>query len=65
MQYRDAKDRYIITEVEDLVTQLEDDTMNVSTMMGSKFVAEVKTDVEQMEKKLVYLAYVIEEWLKF
>jgi dynein heavy chain, axonemal len=65
VQYREIKDRYIITEVEDLVTQLEDDTMNVSTMMGSKFVAEVKNDVEQMERKLVYLAYVIDEWLKF
>lgn len=65
VQYREIKDRYIITDVEDLVTQLEDDTMNVSTMMGSKFVAEVKNDVEQMERKLVYLAYVIDEWLKF
>jgi dynein heavy chain, axonemal len=63
--YRDTKDRYIITEVEDLITQLEDDTMTVSTMMGSKFVAEIKSSVEQMEKKLVYLAYLIDEWLKF
>jgi len=36
--YRDSKDRYIIADVEDLITQLEDDTMAVSTMMGSKFV---------------------------
>jgi hypothetical protein len=39
VQYRDSKDRFIITDVEDLITMLEDDTMNVSTMMGSKFVA--------------------------
>lgn len=63
--YRDTKDRYIIAEVEDLITQLEDDTMTVSTMMGSKFVSEIKASVEQMEKKLVYLAYLIDEWLKF
>lgn len=63
--YRDTKDRYIIAEVEDLITQLEDDTMTVSTMMGSKFVTEIKASVEQMEKKLVYLAYLIDEWLKF
>lgn len=38
VNYRDSKDRFIITDVEDLITQLEDDTMTVSTMMGSKFV---------------------------
>ena len=38
VSYRDSKDRFIITEIEELVTILEDDTMTVSTMMGSKFV---------------------------
>lgn len=65
INYRDTKDRYIIADVEDLITQLEDDTMTVSTMMGSKFVQEIKGSVETMEKKLVYLAYVIDEWLTF
>lgn len=65
INYRDSKDRYIIADVEDLITQLEDDTMTVSTMMGSKFVQEIKGSVETMEKKLVYLAYVIDEWLTF
>lgn len=63
--YRDQKERYIIAEVEDLITALEDDTMTVSTMMGSKFVTEIKASVETMERKLVYLADVIDEWLKF
>lgn len=65
ISYRDSKDRFVITEVEDLITLLEDDTMTVSTMMGSKFVQEIKSSVEQMERKLVYLADVIDEWLKF
>lgn len=65
VSYRDSKDRFIVTEIEDLITQLEDDTMQVSTMMGSKFVVEIKTDVERMEKKLVYLQYLIDEWLTF
>lgn len=65
VQYRDQKERFIIAEVEDLITALEDDTMTVSTMMGSKFVTEIKTSVETMERKLVYLADLIDEWLKF
>ena len=39
--------------------------MTVSTMMGSKFVQAIKESVEEMEQKLVYLADVIDEWLKF
>ena len=42
ISYRDSKERFVITEVEDLITLLEDDTMTVSTMMGSKFVIEIK-----------------------
>ena len=33
--------------------------------MGSKFVQAIKESVEEMERKLVYLADVIDEWLKF
>jgi dynein heavy chain len=63
--YRDQKERYIIADIEDLITALEDDTMTVSTMMGSKFVVEIKTEVETMERKLIYLSELIDEWLKF
>lgn len=48
-----------------MITLLEDDTMTVSTMMGSKFVLEIKEQVESWEKRLGYLGYVIDEWLKF
>ena len=65
ISYRDSKERFVITDVEDLITLLEDDTMTVSTMMGSKFVLEIKEQVESWEKRLGYLADVIDEWLKF
>jgi len=39
--------------------------MTVSTMMGSKFVTEIKGAVETMERKLIYLSELIDEWLKF
>ena len=55
ISYRDSKERFVITEVEDLITLLEDDTMTVSTMMGSKFVLEIKEQVESWEKRLGYL----------
>jgi dynein heavy chain len=33
--------------------------------MGSKFVAEIRDEVELWEKKLAYISDVIDEWLVF
>ena len=65
IQYRDTKDRFIVAEIEDTITQLEDNQMSVQTMMGSKHVSEIRTLVEEWEKRLGYIADVIDEWLTF
>ena len=64
-QYRDTKDRFILKEVEEVITLLEDDTLTISTMMGSKHVNEIRDEVEEWEKKLGYISDVIDEWLSF
>ena len=64
-QYRDTKDRFFITEIDDLITQLEDNQMTIQTSMGSKFVAEIRDQVEEWEKKLGYISDCIDEWLIF
>ena len=51
-QYRDTTDRFIVKEVEEVITQLEDDSLTISTMMGSKYVNEIRDEVEDWEKKL-------------
>jgi dynein heavy chain len=63
--YRDFKDKFLISEVDDLIMLLEDDQMTVGTMMGSKFVAEIRDEVEEWEIKLKYIDIVIQEWLTF
>ena len=63
--YRDFKDKFLISEIDDLIMKLEDDQMTVGTMMGSKFVTEVREEVEEMEQKLKYIDIVIQEWLIF
>ena len=64
-QYRDTKDRFIMKGVEDVITVLEDDSMTVSTMLGSKHVREIRDEVEEWERKLGYISDVIDEWLTF
>jgi dynein heavy chain len=63
--YRDTKDRFFITEIEELIMQLEDHQMTVQTSMGSKYVAEIRDEVEAWEKKLGYISDCIDEWLVF
>ena len=41
--YRDTKDRFYITEVDELIALLEDHQMTIQTSMGSKYVAEIRT----------------------
>jgi dynein heavy chain len=63
--YRDTKDRFFITEIDDMITQLEDHQMSVQTMMGSKHVVEIRDIVEEWEKRLGYISDVVDEWLVF
>lgn len=65
LSYRDSKDRFIIGDVEDTIAQLEDNQMSIQTMMGSKYVAEIRSKVEEWEKHLGYISDVIDEWLTF
>jgi dynein heavy chain len=63
--YRGSKERFIVKEVEEVITVLEDDSMTISTMLGSKHVREIRDEVEDWERKLGYVSDVIDEWLAF
>ena len=65
MSYRNSKDYSIIGDIEDTIALLEDNQMSIQTMMGSKYVAEIRTKVEKWEKRLGYISDVIDEWLTF
>lgn len=67
IQYRDTKDRYIISEVEDVITELEDDIMAVQAILSSRYITEIKKDigVEEWETKLGQISDTIDEWLTF
>ena len=63
--YRDSKNNFIIKEVEEVITVLEDDSMQISTMLGSKHVREIRDEVETWEKRLGVISDIIDEWLTF
>ena len=63
IQYRDFKDKFILGTIEEIMIQLEDDQVSIQTMLGSKNVQEIRSDVEEWEFKLSYISDVIDDWL--
>ena len=61
--YRDSKDRFIIGSVDDIIAALDDHQLNVQTMLATRFVSEIRPQVEEWEKKLGLISEVIDEWL--
>lgn len=60
------KDRFIIgKEVEEIIQTLEDDQMTVGNCMGSRYVVDIRSEVEQWENRLSIIGFVIDEWLTF
>ena len=59
--YREQKDKFYITKVEDMLTQLEDHQVLVQTMLGNRHVAEIRGYIEDWDKKLRLVQDVIDE----
>jgi len=61
--YRDMKDRFVIRELDDTLTMLEDHQVLVQTMLGSRYVNAIRGVVDEWDKKLKVVHKTIEEWL--
>ena len=61
--YKEQKDVYILGGVEEIITNLDDSLVTISTIMGSRFVAGIKEEVEGWRKRLVLFQETLDEWL--
>ena len=61
--YRDTKDVYILGGLDDVMAQLEDNQALLQTMLASRFVAGIRTQVEIWDKKLSLVSETLDEWL--
>lgn len=61
--YRDYKDKFIIGGIDDITAALDDHQLKVQTMLGTRFVSEIRPQVEEWERKLVLISDIIDEWL--
>lgn len=61
--YRESKDKFIIGSVEDIMQALDDHQLKIQSMMGSRYVGEIREQVEVLEKRLMLISEIIDEWL--
>ncbi len=63
LPYKEYKDKYTLGSVEEIMQSLDDHQVSVQTMLGTRFVSEIRGTVEEWEKKLVLISEILDEWL--
>eukprot|EP00761_Pharyngomonas_kirbyi_P008673 gb/GECH01008685.1/.p1 GENE.gb/GECH01008685.1/~~gb/GECH01008685.1/.p1 ORF type:complete len:4033 (+),score=845.30 gb/GECH01008685.1/:1-12099(+) len=64
LQHKDSRGMFILGPVEDIVADIEDSQITISTILGSKYVANIKQRVEQWDKDLRLMSETLDEWIK-
>lgn len=58
------REQWILGDVSDIITQLEDHSVQIQTMMGSRFVRDIRHSVEIWEQKIRLASDTLDEWLQ-
>lgn len=62
--YRESKDYFILGSVEEIVLLLDDSLVTINTILGSRYVSNVREEVESWKKRLVLVQETLDEWLQ-
>eukprot|EP00397_Hematodinium_sp_SG-2012_P000045 GEMP01000045.1.p1 GENE.GEMP01000045.1~~GEMP01000045.1.p1 ORF type:complete len:3312 (+),score=740.25 GEMP01000045.1:2269-12204(+) len=62
--YKDSKDVFILGAPDEIITQLEDSLVIVSTILASRYVAPLRDEVEEWQKSLMVFQETLDEWLQ-
>jgi hypothetical protein len=63
LNHRDQSDIFILGGLDEVTLQLEDSQVALQTILASRFVGGIRTEVEEWEKKLSLLSEMLDEWL--
>uniref|UniRef100_A0A7S0KGL4 Dynein-1, subspecies f n=1 Tax=Micromonas pusilla TaxID=38833 RepID=A0A7S0KGL4_MICPS len=61
--YKESKDTFILGGLEEVFTALEDSMVTMTTILSSRFVAGIRTEVEKVEKNMNVFSDTLDEWL--
>ena len=54
---------YILEDIDDIYTTLDESMASVNTMLGSRFVKPLRTETEAWKKNLMLLSKVLDNWI--
>ncbi|KAK3247052.1 hypothetical protein CYMTET_43439 [Cymbomonas tetramitiformis] len=63
LSYKESKDVFILGGVDEVMVTLEDSMVTMATILSSRYVAGIRTEVEKMEKALNLFSETLDEWL--
>lgn len=61
--YKESKDVFILGSVEDVMAALDDSLVTINTILGSRYCAPIRDDVDAWQAKLMLLSETLDEWL--
>jgi hypothetical protein len=61
--YREYKDVFTLTEIDEVMQQLEEHQLQLQTMLGSRYVNAVREEVDIWDRKLNLVSEILDEWL--
>eukprot|EP01029_Cantina_marsupialis_P009144 TRINITY_DN2137_c0_g5_i1.p1 TRINITY_DN2137_c0_g5~~TRINITY_DN2137_c0_g5_i1.p1 ORF type:complete len:3984 (-),score=1416.37 TRINITY_DN2137_c0_g5_i1:203-12154(-) len=62
--FKESRDVFILGSVEEIIVALDDSLVTLNTILGSRFCASVRKEVELWQRKLVLLSETLDEWLQ-
>ncbi|KAG8454285.1 hypothetical protein GDO86_000797 [Hymenochirus boettgeri] len=63
ISHRDSKDVFILGGTDDIQVQLDDSTINISTIASSRYVGPIKPRVDEWQRQLSLFNQTLDEWL--
>lgn len=63
IHYKDSKDSFILSSIEEITTLLEDSLLSLGTISSSRFVSGIQTEVDRVNDELRLFSETLEEWL--
>ena len=63
LSYKESKDTFILGGIEEVTLALEDSMVTMTTILSSRFVGGIRTEVEKVEKSLNLFSETLDEWL--
>jgi len=61
--YKESKEVFVLAGVDEVIAALDESLVNLNTILGSRYCAPIRGDVESYQKKLMLLSETLDEWM--